>query len=295
MRELLIEVRGLHHTYMEGTPQASESLRGVDFDVHRGEVVALIGPTGSGKSTLMQHLNGIIRPQSGTVMVMGKDLSDSRIDPRPLRRSIGLVFQRPEDQLFEQYTGDDVAYGPRLMGISGKSLSQRVRWAMEIVGLSFEEFKDRPVFMLSGGERRKAGLAGVIALRPEVLLLDEPTSGLDPVARTEFLMRLKTLNKEGMTLVIATHSMDDVAILAEGVYVLDNGRIAMSGSTGKIFSKFEKLRSLGLDVPASVSLMAALKSRGWPVPLDVLTVDEAVKEILGAISHLSRGGISARV
>lgn len=284
MTSQLIEVRGLYHTYLAGTPLVQESLRGVDFGVAEGEVVGLIGATGSGKSTLLQHLNGLLQPQAGRVRVAGQDLSDPATNLRQVRRTVGLVFQRPEDQLFEQYVGDDVAFGPRLAGLTGPELRERVRWAMELVGLDFEQYKDRLTFTLSGGERHKVGLAGVLALRPQVLLLDEPTSGLDPASRADLLARLADLRAEGLTLVIATHNMDDVAAMAERVYVLEEGRVALQGPTRWVLTQPGRLRALGLDVPAAVSVMAALRDRGLPVPLDVLTLDEAEVAIAAALT-----------
>jgi len=278
-----IEVRGLCHTYLVGTPLEQVSLRGVDLRVERGRVVALIGATGSGKSTLLQHLNGLLRPQRGWVTVLGKDLADPTVDLRAVRRRVGLLFQRPEQQLFEEYVGDDVAYGPRLAGLTGAALRERVRWAMERAGLGFEEFKDRRVRSLSGGERRKAGLAGVLALRPEVLLLDEPTAGLDPVSRGELHELLRRLREEGVTLVLATHNMDDVAELAEWVYVLHEGQVALGGTPRQVFAQAGRLIALGLDVPACTALMAALRAQGLRVAADALTVDEAEEEVLALI------------
>ena len=284
----LIAVRGLCHTYLAGTPLAQASLHDVDVTIAQGQVVALVGATGSGKSTLLQHLNGLLRPQEGQVWVAGHDLGDPATDLRQVRRAVGLAFQHPEDQLFEQYTGDDVAYGPRLAGLSGPALRERVRWAMEWAGLDFEQDKDRPIWELSGGERRKAGLAGVLAMQPQVLLLDEPTAGLDPVARADLLARLQELRTErvppqGVTLVMATHNMDDVAAMADWMYVLDRGRVALSGSPRQVFAQADRLRSLGLDVPSAVAVMAALRRRGLAVPLDALTMDEAEAAILGAL------------
>ena len=270
----LIDVQNVHHTYLAGTPLAQKALRGVDFTLWPGEAVGLIGATGSGKSTLLQHINGLLRPQAGIVHVNGHDLSDSGVDLRAVRRTVGLVFQRPEDQLFERYVGDDVAYGPRLAGLSGAELRERVRWAMEMVGLDFERYKDRLTFTLSGGEQRKAALAGVLALRPRVLALDEPTSGLDPAARSDLLARLETLRQQGQTMVIATHNMDDIAVMAERIYVLAEGKVVLQGPTRQVFGQAEPLHALGLGVPAAVEIGAALRSAGIPLPTNVLTLDE---------------------
>lgn len=280
MGEPVIAVHGLGHTYLRGTPLAQVSLRDVDLRVERGEIVALVGATGSGKSTLLQHLNGLFRPQQGHVRVLGYDLNDPQVDLRAIRRAVGLVMQRPGDQVFEQFVGDDVAFAPRQMGLRGPELRERVRWAMEQVGLDFETYKDRPVWALSGGERRKVGLAGVLALRPQVLLLDEPTAGLDGPSRLELLDRLRVWNAEGLTIVMATHNMDDVAALAGRVYVLAQGRVALTGTTRAVFAQAEQVRELGLDLPFAAALMAALRARGLDAPHDVLTLDEAETAIL---------------
>jgi len=280
MNEPIIQVRGLSHTYMQGTPLAQVSLHGVDLTVERGEVVALVGATGSGKSTLLQHLNGLFRPQQGQVRVLGYDLGDPTVDLRAVRRAVGLVLQRPGDQLFEHFVGDDVAFAPRQMGLRGAELRERVRWAMAQVELDMQAYQDRPVATLSGGERRKVGLAGVLALRPQILLLDEPTAGLDPLARAELIDRLHTWRAEGLTMVIATHNMDDVATLADRVLVLAHGKVALCGPTRAVFAEADRLHAMALDLPFAAALMVALRRRGLDVPLDVLTLDEAERTIL---------------
>ncbi|MGC9357756.1 MAG: ATP-binding cassette domain-containing protein [Anaerolineae bacterium] len=283
MTSALITVHNLHHTYMVDTPLAQSSLRGIHLEVYEREAVGLIGPTGSGKSTLLQHLNGLLHPQRGEVHVLGHDLRNPKTDLQEIRRSVGLVFQRPEDQVFEEYVGDDIAYGPRLMGIEKPQLRERVRWAMDLVGLDFNIYVDRLTATLSGGERRKVGLAGVLALRPRVLLLDEPTAGLDPVTRADFLNRLEKLRKEGLTLVIATHNMDDIARIAGRIYALQEGKVVLKGTTRQVFSQVETLQSLDLDVPPTVEVLWALHQRGFDLPLDALTPEEAESAILAAL------------
>jgi energy-coupling factor transport system ATP-binding protein len=276
----MIEVRNLHHTYLQGTPHEVVALRGVDLTVERGETVGLIGPTGSGKSTLLQHLNGLLRPQSGEVWIDGHDTCDPCTNLRAIRRRVGLVFQNPEDQLFERYAGDDVAFGPRNLGLSPDEIRQRVRWAMEAVGLDFEGFKDRLTMSLSEGERRRLALAGVLALQPEVLVLDEPTAGLDPRGRKDLLQWLMgwRAEQEG-TIVLASHNMEDLAQLADRVYVLVEGHIVLGGSPREVFSQSEVLAKYGLDTPLSVSAMHALRARGLPVRADAITITEAAAEI----------------
>jgi energy-coupling factor transport system ATP-binding protein len=276
----LLSTSDLKHTYLSGTPLATLSLDGVSLEVQVGEIVALLGPTGSGKSTLLQLAAGLLQPEAGAVILAGRSVNDG-VERRTLRKQVGMLFQRPEEQLFETYVGDDVAFGPRQLGLDRSAVRERVRWAMETVGLPFTAYKDRFTQGLSGGERRKAALAGVLALRPSLLLLDEPTAGLDPETRRKLLTTLQRLNEEeGMTLVIATHNMDDVAALAGRAYVLENGRVALHGTTRDIFSRPERLRALGLDLPAAVSIMAALRERGLTLPSGILTLDEAEDTIL---------------
>jgi energy-coupling factor transport system ATP-binding protein len=280
---LAVAARDLRYTYLSGTPLAVRALDGVSMEVHAGESVALLGATGSGKSTLLQHLAGLLEPQEGRVFVAGKDAHARQTDRRFLREQVGILFQRPEEQLFETYVGDDVAFGPRRLGLDREAVRERVRWAMEVVGLPFLDYKDRFAQSLSGGERRKAALAGVLALRPRTLLLDEPTAGLDPQSRRDLLDTLRRLNREeGTTLVVATHNMDDVTALARRVAVLEEGRIALRGSTRQVFTQAERLRALGLDVPAVVAVTDALRERGLSMPAGALTLDEVEAAILGS-------------
>ncbi len=262
----LIAVRDLGHTYMLGTPLARRSLEAVTLDIAAGASHGLLGATGSGKSTLMQHLNGLLRPQEGTVRVGEYALADPKTDVRAVRRMVGLVFQLPETQIFEQYVGDEIAYGPRLQGLLGDSLRARVRWAMELVGMGFTAFKDRFTFALSGGEKRKVALASILALRPAVLLLDEPTAGLDPASHRELLAHLQKLKQTGMTLVLSSHQMEDVAALTGQVTALDAGRTVLDGSVGNIFAQGKQLRALGLSTPVITQVVEGLRARGWPLP-----------------------------
>ncbi len=275
----VISIRALEHTYLRGTPLESVALRGVDFEVARGEVVGIIGHTGSGKSTLIQHLNALYRPQRGDVRVLDDDLSDPKLDARALRRRVGLVFQFPEAQLFEQYVGDDVAFGPWQMGLRGEELRACVREAMDAVGLPFAAFKDRALYTLSGGERRRAALAGVLAIKPGILVLDEPTAGLDPRGHKDILARLMALHRDaGMTLVIVSHNMEDIARVCDRVYVIADGKSVLSGTPREVFAEPQRLIDLGLGVPQVTAAMHALRERGMPVRADVLTVEEAVEQ-----------------
>ena len=285
----LVEVRGLRHTYARNTPFARESLRGVDFSLKDGEAVGVIGATGAGKSTLLQHLNGLYRPQEGAVRILGRDLADPTVDLRAIRRQVGLAFQRPEQQLFEQYVGDDVAYGPRSAGLLGEALRERVCWAMGLVGMDFLANKDRLTWTLSGGEQRKIALAGVLALRPRILILDEPTAGLDPAAREELLSHLVRLCQEGMALVVASHNMSDIAELTKRVYVLNDGRIALQGTTAQVLSQAEALRGLGLDAPPAARILVGLRELGLNIDGDALTLD-ALEASIVAWLELGRRG-----
>lgn len=276
-----IEVSHLGHTYLAGTPFQTRALEDANLTVNLGSAHALLGQTGSGKSTLIQHLNGLLRPQSGRIRVLGRDLSDEGVDVVSIRRRVGLVFQNPEMQFFEQFAGDEIAFGPRTAGLA--DLRERVRWAMEVVGLDFEKFKDRLVFTLSGGERRKVALASTLALRPEVLLLDEPTAGLDPGARRELLTNLLRLQENGMTLVLSSHQMDDVAVLARQITVFDRGRDVMDGPSADIFNRVDALVAVGMETPNTVLVARALRERGWAIDPGVVTppaLEEAVRREL---------------
>lgn len=281
-----IQVADLHHTYLRGTPLEVIALRGVSIQVYKGESLGIIGRTGSGKSTLVQHLNGLIRPREpGRVRVDGQDLGDRSIDIRPIRRKVGLVFQQPEQQLFERLVGDDIAFGLKKAGMARAERRERVRWAMEMVGLEFEAFKDRFTFSLSGGEMRKVALAGVLALQPEVLILDESTSGLDPRSRKELFGQLLAMRRDlGLTLVFVSPSMEDMAELVERLYVMDEGRVVMSGSTQEIFAQRERLREHGLGVPQITEVAHELIAQGIAVENVPLTVAEGVEEIWKILS-----------
>jgi energy-coupling factor transporter ATPase len=277
-----ISLTDLDHTYLPGTPLATRALDSVNLQVRAGETVALVGPTGSGKSTLLELVAGLLKPTGGEVRVDTEITGTEGIEPC---RPVAMLFQRPEDQLFETYVGDDVAYGPRQLGLEHQQVRERVRWAMETVGLPFVEYKDRFTQSLSGGEQRKAALAGVLALRPKILLLDEPTAGLDPPARRALLATLAQLRREqGITLVVATHSMEDVLALADRVAVLQAGRIAADGSPRHLFGRPGVWDGLGLRLPEIVALMHRLRAAGADVPTDAITVEEAV----GALSRAAR-------
>lgn len=280
----IIEVKDLSYTYMEKTPLEHQALSGVDLTVEKGECVAIIGHTGSGKSTLIQHFNGLLRPQRGKVVVDGRDLSDPKLDLKDLRRKVGLVFQNPEDQLFEKLVGDDIAFGPLKMGLPLKEVRDRVRWAMEMVGLSFDEMKDRPTYSLSGGQKRKVALAGVLALRPKVLVLDEPTAGLDPRSRIELLDRIKGFNrKEKLTVIFVSHNMEEVASLADRILVMAAGKIIAQGTPRQIFGNRDILLKHRIGTPETVEILYRLQGMGYPVDAGAFEVDSAAAEMVSIL------------
>ena len=285
--EVIIEVRDLRHEYMLGTPLAITAISGIQLEVRRGEIVGVIGHTGSGKSTAIQHLNGLYRPQHGQVRVLGQDLGDTHTDVRALRRRVGLLFQNPEAQLFEQYAGDDVAFGPRNLKLSREDVRARVRRAMEAVGLGFEEFKDRITFSLSGGQMRRLALAGVLALEPEVLVLDEPTAGLDPQGRRQLYDTLLALHAGGLTLVIVSHNMDELAQVCQRLFVISDGQTVMSGSPAEIFSQATELRRMGLGVPGVTAAVDDLRQAGLlPPGAAALTVEQTAAMLHRAFNRV---------
>ena len=285
-KEPFIKINDLHHSYLRDTPLEVIALHGVSMEIYKSESVGIIGRTGAGKSTVVQHFNGLIRPREpDKVIVDGQDLSDSQVDIRRVRQKIGLVFQYPEQQLFERLVGDDIAFGPKKLGMEPADRRERVKWAMKMVGLDFEEFKDRFTFSLSGGEMRKAALAGVMALQPEMLILDESTSGVDPRSRRELLGRLMSLHKEhGLTLVFVSPNMEDMAGLVDRIYVMDGGRVVMNGTTREVFSQPEKLHKHGLGVPQVTEIAHELVARGLKVEHIPVTVEEGVKEVWKILS-----------
>ena len=276
-----IEVTNLTYTYMPGTPYEKTALMQVNLCIEEGHFVGIIGHTGSGKSTLIQHLNGLLKPQEGKIVVDGGDIWEKGYKRSLVRQKVGLVFQYPEYQLFEETVFKDVAFGPRNMGLDEKEVFNRVRFAMNMVGLDFEELKDASPFGLSGGQRRRIAIAGILAMKPKYLVLDEPTAGLDPRGRKEILEHLRNLNKkQGITIILVSHNMDEVAWLADKIVVMDRGRISRSGTPREVFSDGKYLLELGLALPAMSSLLLRLKEKGWDVDGSVFTVEDASREIL---------------
>ncbi len=279
----LATVTGLSHTYGIGTPFAHRALHDVNLSVSANSIHGLAGATGSGKSTLLQHLNGLLLPQKGTVKVGPYDLGDHKLDLREVRRFAGLAFQQPETQFFEQFVGDEIAYGPRLAGLQGEDLRRRVAWAMAQVGLDFDTFRDRLTFTLSGGEQRKVALASILALRPRLLLLDEPTAGLDPQSKRELIGHLLNLNRQGVTLLISSHQMDELGALTDRLTILSRGTSVAEGSSSAIFSEPTRLAEWHLMPPMAASIAERLRRLGWQLPYGITREDELLTAILQAL------------
>ena len=275
-----IVIEHLNYVYMTGGPYETKALSDVNLTIHDGEFIGLIGHTGSGKSTLVQHLNGLIMPTSGRVLVDGMDLADKGTDRRAIRQRVGLVFQYPENQLFEETVEKDIAFGPKNLGLDDAEIDRRVRDAMRRVALDYDRLHERSVFELSGGQMRRVAIAGVLAMEPQVLVLDEPCAGLDPRGREEILGLIKRLHEEaGTTIVMVSHSMDDVASLAERVNVMNHGELVMDGAPRDVFACGEELRGMGLDVPQAVQLADKLRERGFDIPEGIYRIEEIKAEI----------------
>lgn len=276
----ILEVRELSHVYSKGTPFEQRALDHVNLRVERGEFLAIIGHTGSGKSTLIQHLNGLLRPTEGDVLLHGKSIFASDNDLRNVRFHIGLVFQYPEYQLFEETIAKDIAYGPTNMGLDAAEIDRRVTQAMEDVGLD-AGLRDKSPFELSGGQKRRVALAGVVAMQPEILVLDEPTAGLDPAGRREMFDLIRRLHDlHGTTIVLVTHSMEDAARMADRLVVMKKGQVFLTGTPEKVFAQAQELEQAGLTVPQVTKILLELKKRGIPVDTGCYTVEQAVQQLL---------------
>ena len=274
----------VNYIYDEDTAMAHAALTDVNIKIEDGEFIGLIGHTGSGKSTLIQHMNGLVKPSSGTVYFNGKDISDPEFDRKALRAKVGLVFQYPEHQLFETDCFKDVCFGPKNLGLSQKETELRAYEALKQVGFDDEYFYQSP-FDLSGGQKRRVAIAGVLAMKPEILILDEPTAGLDPKGREEILNLIKKLHDEvGITIILVSHSMDDVADYVDRIIVMNKGRVAFDDVPKEVFRHRQELESIGLAAPQVTYVMQELKASGFDVDIDVTTLDEAKNEILRVFS-----------
>ncbi|MDY4573693.1 MAG: energy-coupling factor transporter ATPase [Intestinibacter sp.] len=275
-------VKNLTYIYDEGMPFASKALDNISFEIKDNDFVGLIGHTGSGKSTLIQHLNGLLKPSSGEIFINGFNITDKDLNLTEVRKRVGIVFQYPEYQLFEETVEKDIAFGPGNLGLEEDEIADRVKKSMEAVGLDYEQYKDKSPFDLSGGQKRRVAIAGVIAMNPEVLILDEPTAGLDPGGRDEIFRLIKKLHEDNnITIILSSHSMDDMAKLAKTIIVMNHGKIEFMGTPREVFnSHADRLREIGLDVPQVLELANKLRDKGFDIRTDVLTVEEIKEEIL---------------
>ena len=275
-----INFKNVSFVYGEKTPFEKLALDNIDLTIKKGEFVGIIGHTGSGKSTLIQHFNGILKPTSGDVFIGDMNTKDKELAKSGLRYKIGLVFQYPEYQLFEETIEKDIAFGPKNMGLSEGEVTERVKEAMEIVGLDYEAKKDKSPFEISGGQKRRVAIAGILAMKPDILILDEPTAGLDPKGRDELFFQIKRLyEKNNITIVLISHSMEDVAKLVNRIIIMKNGHIHLDKSTKEAFSDVDDLKKVGLNVPQITELMDIKKKKGHHFSKNILTVDEAFSEI----------------
>lgn len=275
-----INFKNVSFIYGEKTPFEKLALDNIDLTIKKGEFVGIIGHTGSGKSTLIQHFNGILKPTSGDVFIGDMNTKDKTLAKSGLRYKIGLVFQYPEYQLFEETIEKDIAFGPRNMGLSEEEVTERVKEAMELVGLDYETKKDKSPFEISGGQKRRVAIAGILAMKPDILILDEPTAGLDPRGRDELFFQIKNLyEKNNITIVLISHSMEDVAKLVNRIIIMKDGHIHLDKKTKEAFSDVDDLKKVGLNVPQITELMDVLRKNGYNFSKNILTVEEAFNEI----------------
>lgn len=275
-----ISVKHLNYIYNPGMPGETVALNDVSFDVADGTILGIIGHTGSGKSTLLQHLNGLIKPTSGDVYIDGECITDGKVKLTDIRRKVGLVFQYPEYQLFEETVAKDVAFGPKNLGCDEEEQVERVRKAVGLVGLNYEEIKDMSPFELSGGMKRRVAIAGVIAMDPKILILDEPTAGLDPSAHREILSMVRRIHEEmGIILIFVSHNMADIAEMSDRVMVMSEGKVALEGTPAEVFSQGERLSEMGLGVPPAKEIIDLIKSRDPGFFSDALSINDAARDI----------------
>ena len=281
-----IKIENLTHVYMKKSPFEKVALDSISLNIKNGEFVALIGHTGSGKSTLIQHLNGLLKPSSGKIIIDGKEITGKKVKLTDIRKKVGLVFQYPEYQLFEETIEKDIHFGPRNLGLSEEEIDVRTKKAMKMVGLDYDNYKDKSPFELSGGQKRRVAIAGVLAMEPNVLILDEPTAGLDPKGRDEILGQIKKLHKEyGMTIILVSHSMEDVAKVADRVIVMNKGKVILDGTPAKVFKEIKTLEGVGLAVPQVTYLAKVLREKGFDISEEIFTIEQAKKEILKALKN----------
>ncbi|EEA84761.1 energy-coupling factor transporter ATPase [Peptacetobacter hiranonis] len=280
-----IKVRNLTYIYDEGMPFENRAIDDISFDIEDNDFVGLIGHTGSGKSTLIQHLNGLLKPSSGSIYINDFEITQKDINLTEIRKRVGVVFQYPEYQLFEETIEKDIAFGPGNMGLDQEEITKRVKASMEAVGLDYEKYREKSPFELSGGQKRRVAIAGVIAMDPEVLILDEPTAGLDPGGREEIFELIKKLHRErNITVILSSHSMDDMAKLVKTLIVMNKGKIEFMGNPREVFNNnAHRLKEIGLDIPQVLELAIKLREKGFDIRQDIITPEEAKDEILRVI------------
>ena len=280
-----IKVRNLTYIYDEGMPFENRAIDDISFDIEDNDFVGLIGHTGSGKSTLIQHLNGLLKPSLGSIYINNFEITQNDINLTEIRKRVGVVFQYPEYQLFEETIEKDIAFGPENMGLDQEEITKRVKASMEAVGLDYEKYREKSPFELSGGQKRRVAIAGVIAMDPEVLILDEPTAGLDPGGREEIFELIKKLHRErNITVILSSHSMDDMAKLVKTLIVMNKGKIEFMGNPREVFNNnAHRLKEIGLDIPQVLELAIKLREKGFDIRQDIITPEEAKDEILRVI------------
>jgi energy-coupling factor transport system ATP-binding protein len=278
---MIMKINDLNYIYNPNTPFEKKALDSINIEIDEGEFIGLIGHTGSGKSTLVQHLNGLMKPTSGNIIIDGKDITHKDTKLKLIRQKVGLVFQYPEHQLFEETIYKDISFGPKNLGLDEREIEKRVKESMELVGLDYGTLKDRSPFELSGGQKRRVAIAGVIAMKPKILILDEPTAGLDPKGRDEILGEIQKLYKKGdITIILVSHSMEDIAKLVDRILVMHRGKVAMDDTTEEVFKRADELKDIGLGVPQITEFMKLFHQKGNDVKETVLTVEEGRDEIL---------------
>ena len=284
-----IRVENLIHIYDKGMPTEQLALDNISFTAEDGQMVGIIGHTGSGKSTLLQHLNGLLKPDSGRIVIGGTDITEPGVSMVQIRKKIGLVFQYPEYQLFEETVAKDVAFGPKNLGLSQEEIDERVREAIELVGLDFETIKDRSPFDLSGGQKRRVAIAGVVAMRPEVLILDEPTAGLDPKAHKDVLAMVEEVHRRtGNITILVSHNMADIARLCDKIIVIDSGKLVTTGTPYEVFFFFFELRAVGLELPPVTKFTESLRERGLQLESTILDIDQAADQIAAYLKRKAK-------
>ncbi|MBQ8029063.1 MAG: energy-coupling factor transporter ATPase [Clostridia bacterium] len=284
MSVAILETKDLNHAYSKGTAHEIAAIENINLSIEEGELVGIIGHTGSGKSTLIQHFNGILKPSSGTVLLDGEDIWKDKTKIRNVRFKVGLCFQYPEYQLFEETVYKDIAFGPKNMGLSAEEIDKKVRQVISFVGLS-EDYLEKSPFDLSGGEKRRVAIAGVMAMEPRVLILDEPCAGLDPKGRNTILQLVTDYQKKtGSTVVVISHSMEDISKIASKILVMNKSRLAYYDSVDNVFSNAAELKEMGLNIPSITQLFLNLRNRGYDVKTNIYTLEEAKKELLRLFS-----------